>query len=68
MRLQDCLVLSNYTFSLIVFFFFYEILVYQINMFFYYSCCYFLLQLHDPKTNLRIVALITILDIIDKLM
>ena len=31
-------------------------------------CCYFLLQLHDPKTNLRIAALITILDIIDKLM
>ena len=67
MRLQDCLVLSNYTFSL-VFFLFYEILVYPITTIFHYSCCYFLLQLHDPKTNLRIVALITILDIIDKLM
>ena len=67
MRLQVCLVSINYTFSLI-FFLFSEILVYLINTIFHYSCCYFLLQLHDPKTNLRIVALITILDIIDKLM
>ena len=67
MRLQVCLVSINYTFSLI-FFLFYEILVYLINAIFHHSCCYFLLQLHDPKTNLRIVALITILDIIDKLM